>query len=136
LEQNAAGHLYTIDLPPPTAGRPIKPAEAHSVRPAGLTTNWCVPDRLRERQTLLVGTAQEHLEKTLGKLGQVDVFLHDSDHSYEHMLFELATALPFVRRGGYLWADDINTNTAWSEFCARHELPGTVFGGQGVVRKP
>lgn len=136
LERNGYGHLYTIDLPPRATELPVKPSQAHTALPHHLGANWCVPETLRSRQTLLLGPAQEHLPAVLDKLGHVDIFVHDSDHSYAHMLFELELAYRFVRSGGYLWADDIATNSTWDHFCKKHGLVCHNFTGQGVARKP
>jgi predicted O-methyltransferase YrrM len=42
--------------------------------------------------------------------------MHDSEHSYECMSFEFATAWAALREGGVLVADDVNLNSAWAEF--------------------
>jgi len=137
LQRNEEGHLYTIDLPPPqTDQETVATADSHEWRPRLAESNWCVADSLRERQTLLRGRAQEILPKLLRQLGQICMFLHDSDHSYEHFRWELEESYPFVRSGGYLWADDITTNPAWADFCAAHKLPDLCFTSQGATRKP
>lgn len=137
MERNGAGELYTIDLPPSEApaGR-IAPSRASGARPRGLSSNWCVPDALRTRQHLILGSAQEHLPPLLRRLQRVDIFIHDSDHSHVHMLWEFGTAYPFIRSGGYLWSDDILSNTAWRDFCAEIGLERGEFLSQGVARKP
>lgn len=135
LERNGHGHLYTIDLPPQVTDLPVSPSEAHTFLPYHLSANWGVPETLRSNQTLLLGPAEKHLLTLLSKLGHIDIFLHDSDHSYSQMIFELQLAYPFVRSGGYLWADDIGTNSAWYDFCAEHALARQDFTSQGVARK-
>ncbi len=72
----------------------------------------------------------------LRRLGCVDVFIHDSDHSYSHMQWEFRLAFPFLRTGGYLWSDDILGNAAWDDFCREAGLDGRRFLSQGVARKP
>lgn len=137
LERNNYGRLYTIDLRPPEAPTERIPANmAHGMRPKGIhTTKWLLPEHLRARQTLLIGPAQEILSRLLRELGQVDIFFHDSDHSYEHMRWELETAYPFIRKGGMLVADDIRANRAWHHFCVAHHLIGYEFGPFGAARK-
>jgi hypothetical protein len=137
MERNGVGRLYTIDLPPSEAqaGR-IAPSTASGARPRGLSSNWCVPETLRARQQLILGSAEEHLAPLLRRLGSVDVFIHDSDHSQAHMMWEFRTAYPFIRSGGYLWSDDVLSNSAWRDFCAEAGLARTEFLSQGVVRKP
>lgn len=136
LSRNGHGELCTIDLPPAQTNRTVTAAKATEALPGSLRSNWCVRDDLRNRQHLLLGRAQDLLPPSLERLGHVDLFIHDSDHSYAHMLWEFRTAFPFVRSGGYLWSDDILTNTAWRDFCAEVRLPGFEFLSQGVIRKP
>jgi hypothetical protein len=137
MHRNEIGELYTIDLPPePTNRLDLSPVEGHSGLSPGLTANWCVPDSLRDRHHLLLGRAQDHLPSLLDQLQEIDIFIHDSDHSYEHMSWELRTAYPFVRDSGYLWADDIGTNDAWLDFCNEAGVSPEDFTSQGVIHKP
>lgn len=48
------------------------------------------------------------------------MFRHDSDHSYEHIMFEFETIWPLLRVGGILTSDDVHANNAWADFCSRH----------------
>jgi hypothetical protein len=135
LQRNGEGKLYTIDLPPPGETGTVSVNDTHVRRPSALGSNWCVPEWLRDRQALVIGPAQEGLPAVLSQVNEVCIFIHDSDHSYEHMRWELETAYPFVRVGGLLWSDDINTNTAWQDFCAAHGLRRQDFQSQGVALK-
>ena len=127
LARNRTGTLHSIDLPNVQEG---------SVLPEGRTSGWIVPDSLRGRWQLQLGDARELLPRLLGRLDRVDLFLHDSDHSYEAMLFEFEQAYPKLAPGGLLLSDDTHLHTAWDDFCAKHGLcPGRV-GHLGVTRKP
>ena len=79
---------------------------SHERLPKGLSAGWCVPDWLKSRQHLLLGRAEELLASLLEELGEIDVFIHDSLHTYEHMTWEFETAWPYIREGGFLWSDD------------------------------
>ena len=46
----------------------------------------------------------------------VDLWLHDSDHSYWWQNFEYKYALSKLNPGGYLFSDDIDYSTAWAKF--------------------
>jgi methyltransferase family protein len=127
LAVNGTGVLHSIDLPNVQEG---------SVLPDGRTTGWIVPDSLRERWSLHLGDARKLLPEVLGRFDHIDIFLHDSDHSYEHMLFEYEQALPRLEHGGLLMSDDIHLQSAWDDFCAKHDLPPTRVGPLGVTRKP
>lgn len=125
LERNRTGSLYSIDLPDVQEG---------SVLPSGRRTGWIVPDSLRSRWTLRLGDARTLLPELLDTLDSVDVFLHDSDHSYEHMVFEFERALPKLAREGLLLSDDAHMHGAWDDFCTRRGLRPTLLGHLGVTR--
>ena len=136
IERNRAGHLWTVDLaPPPADGRELNPAEGHSFTPHGLTSGWAIPDALLERHTVVLGDAREKLPPLLESLGSIDVFIHDSDHSYQHMMWEFEAAFPYVRPGGVIWSDDILGHSAWPDFCRAHGLEQCDFTSQGAARK-
>ena len=71
---------------------------------------------LRARHDLRLGPAQELLPRALAELATVDVFLHDSDHSYTHMMFEMSLAWHFVRPGGWILADNVEQNASFEDF--------------------
>jgi Methyltransferase domain len=74
-----------------------------------------IPAPLRERWRLTIGRSQDELPQLLQRLGEIDLFVHDSEHSYECMDFEFRTVWPALREGGALVADDWNWNDAFSE---------------------
>ena len=76
------------------------------------------------------------LEPLLQKLGSTDLFLHDSEHSYENMMFEFETTWPFLRRGGILLADDVTANNAFADFVrTKKPIYWTAFGRLRASRK-
>jgi hypothetical protein len=127
LDRNGFGTLHSIDLPNVQEG---------SVLPDGRTSGWIVPDSLRGRWKLQLGDTWVLLPELLESLGRIDIFLHDSDHSYDAMMFEFEQANPMLVPGGVLLSDDTHLHPAWDDFCAKHGLrPGRV-GHLGVTRKP
>jgi predicted O-methyltransferase YrrM len=126
LAANGHGALYSIDLPNVQEG---------SVLPSGRSPGWIVPEWLRERWFLELGDSRELLPPLLERLDQIDIFLHDSDHSYEFMMFEFELALPRVRPGGLLLSDDTHLHSAWDDFCASHGLCPGRLGHLGITRK-
>jgi len=67
--------------------------------------------------SIIFGDSKVILPELLAKLGSIDVFFHDSLHTYEHMMFEFKTALPKIDKGGYLISDDIHLNNSFIDFC-------------------
>jgi len=124
LDRNGRGHLYTIDLPPPPAEPVSLVARSawHERRPPGLGPGWAVPTGLRGRHTLLIGPSERLLAGLLDRLGELDVFFHDSDHSYENMRAEYEAAAARLRPGGVLVSDDVLANRAFFDFCAERRL--------------
>ncbi|MCL0060402.1 class I SAM-dependent methyltransferase [Dehalococcoidia bacterium] len=95
LEENGRGHLYSIDLP--TTER----LEDGSIYPLeGKPVGYNVPRNLRHRWELILGDSRRELHPLLTRLGEIDLFIHDSLHTERHMMWEFETAWPFLRAGG------------------------------------
>ena len=124
LQKNERGALYSIGLSDPqdlAAGKPL---------------GWIVPESLKSRWNLLIGDSRDLLPSLLAKLDTIDVFVHDSLHTYDHMRWEYQTAFPYLRPGGLLFSDDAAWNSAFSEYCrevaAKH---GRILRGVGFLQK-
>ncbi|HEX2287301.1 MAG TPA: class I SAM-dependent methyltransferase [Gaiellaceae bacterium] len=120
LEDNGEGELHSIDLPE-VAGEDYEQGtfwdgKGGAVIPPGKEPGWMVPAELRDRWHLVLGRSQDELPPLLERLGSIDFFMHDSEHSYECMSFEFRAAWDALREGGVLVADDVNVNSAWDEF--------------------
>jgi predicted O-methyltransferase YrrM len=113
MEHNARGKLISIDLP---STDPEILRQGTGELPLGKQTGWAIPDSLRGRHELRSGPSQELLPKALSEVGTVDVFLHDSDHCYTHMMFELSLAWSFIRPGGWVVADNVEQNDCFVDF--------------------
>ena len=106
LDANERGELHSIDLP----------NQPRHQLPEDHSCGWIVPHSLRRRWHLQLGPAQELLKPLLNDLERVDLFLHDSDHSFEHMMFEFHAVWEALIPGGLLVADDISLNLAFDQF--------------------
>lgn len=139
LAQNGKGQLVTIDLPPTTIADGLVDVEEtgwHEVLPQGMTSGWAIPDRLRDKHRLVLGDARQVLPDVLAEAGSVDIFIHDSDHSYDHMSWEFEQAWPSIRPGGLLLSDDILANRAFDDFVQRHGASAHKLGNLGAIVKP
>jgi predicted O-methyltransferase YrrM len=69
----------------------------------------------------------------------IDMFFHDSDHSYRNQEHEYSVFYERLRPGGFLVSDDIDASYAFLDFCRRHSVrPGVLIAQRkllGVVRK-
>jgi predicted O-methyltransferase YrrM len=118
LADNEFGTLYSIDLPTVGSTERVN-ADGRVDRSHVETearTGALVPPSLRKRWELTLGDATVELPALLARLGSIDIFFHDSDHSYGHQLWEYRTAWPVLREGGYLASDDVDWTAAFSDF--------------------
>ena len=124
LQANDRGTLYSIGLDDP------------EYLPAGKSLGWMVTEGLRSRWRLMVGDARDLLPKLLSDVASIDVFIHDSLHTYEHMFWEYQSAYPHLREGGLLVSDDAMWNSAFREFAretgAKH---AQIIRGVGFLQK-
>jgi predicted O-methyltransferase YrrM len=106
LADNDHGHLHSIDLPPT------------NLYLAGQVAR-VVPDALRSRWTYHWGHAKRLLPRVFGCVEVApQLFIHDSDHSYDHMRWELEQAWDALGTPGVLLADDADVHTAVGDVAA------------------
>jgi hypothetical protein len=103
LERNGVGHLWSIDLPP----------LEHIYQDQ---TGMAVSSRFQARWTYIRGSSSRRLPGLLSKLGQIDLFIHDSLHSEHNVRFELDKAWAALRPGGAVVVDDIDANWGFQTF--------------------
>lgn len=123
LQDNGKGELYSIDR--------------RDRVPQGYPTGWLVSESLKPYWHLVLGNSRIVLPILLRQLKSIDIFLHDSDHAYETMIFEYETSWKYLKDGGVLLSDDVDYSVAFSEFalktgCSNIALglfPRSVFGG-------
>lgn len=139
LDDNKTGKLYSIDLPCEEGKVYEKEYFATGLKvipiPKGKQSGWIIPDSLRGRWKLIIGRSSEVLMPTLRELNSIDVFLHDSEHSYENMMWEYQTAYPFIKPGGLLLSDDVPKNDAFQEFSLSTGTKGYTYGNMGALKK-
>lgn len=79
-----------------------------------------IPNELRSGANFVPmrGKVEDFL-KGDGLPSPIDMFLHDSSHSYKHMLWEFQQFWPRLRDGGLLVSHDVQMNAAFPEFVTR-----------------
>ncbi|MEX2252534.1 MAG: class I SAM-dependent methyltransferase [Thermoleophilaceae bacterium] len=105
LERNGAGLLHSVDRPPVEAG-------------ADDYVGVLVPEALRHRHELLRGSSKRILPGLLDRVGMVELFVHDSLHTYRNIQRELRMVTPRLASPAVVVADDA-VNTAFSDWAAR-----------------
>jgi len=124
----ARGQLFSVELP-----RVLGDGQA--------AVGSVVPDALKSRWTLKLGPSRTTLPLILREASPIDIFLHDSDHTYASQTFEYRTAWPHIRSGGLLLSDDV-ANPALMDFArevgVQPRLIGEVAHGAaiGMLVKP
>jgi Methyltransferase domain len=103
---NRKGTLISVDLPPLGGD-----ADRH--------VGVLIPEGLKENWRLHRGPAKRILPGLINSIKEVDIFVHDSLHTYRHMNFEFETAWPRVRPGGAVVADNVDLNQAFEDFIRR-----------------
>lgn len=84
--------------------------------------------------------ASRDIDDILAEIGEMDVFIHDSDHSYRHQIKEYEAAWLHLKPGGFLVSDDVSWSNAFIDFCQRIGLQPVILSEApkvaGVVQKP
>jgi len=127
------GHLYSIDMPyheiidQKDILRRIGISSKDETRfggviPIGKKIGWLVPEKLRVYWSLFLGDSKKILPKLLSDLGNIDIFNHDSHHSYRHMSFEYSVNWNHLSEGGLLCSHDILQNYAFDDFVKKNDI--------------
>jgi len=123
LKDNNYGKLYSIEITQILAN--------------GREAGWIIPSDLKSRWELLIGNSLEVLPILCRSLHSIDIFIHDSEHSYPVMFGEYLIVWPYIRSGGFLISDDTGENEAFINFSQRVNVPACwTLRGYGILRKP
>ena len=139
LEENKHGELYSIDLPWRGCSMYSKrnfPHEGEAwVQLRESQSGWLIPDYLRHRWQLILGRSSEKLPPLLERLVRIDIFLHDSEHSYQNMLWEYRAAWAYLKCKGILLSHNVDMNDAFSHFCKSVNVKGFLLANMGGIMK-
>lgn len=143
LNKNQEGTLYSIDLPKFYSGNQPGSyittegnSELNAFVPEGREPGWLVPNHLRNRWRLILGDSKVELPKLVLALEKIDIFYHDSDHSYDYMFFEYQNVWPKISRDGFLLSDDIKWNYAFNDFFEKIKVSYIhKYRGFGIIKK-
>jgi len=105
-DNQVAGRLHSIDLGLTYCSGKLPTKEIGGLVPANLRSMW----------DLRIGDSKELLPELTRELPRIDMFYHDSDHTYQHMQFEFETVWNSIPKGGVLCSDDVHLNSAFADF--------------------
>jgi len=100
LERNGGGRLISIDLPP--------------LGVSARVTGAIVPDRLRERWTLIRGVSTRVLPSVLRDLPPVGLFVHDSLFTQRNACEEYERVLPHLASHSAIVANRVDLSDAFA----------------------
>ena len=138
IKENGTGKLISIDLPNYDPNGYIYSNDKKTADPVyvkrTLGTGWLVDESLRHNWQLILMSSGEALPEIRGP---IDMFFHDSEHSFENMMFEFEWAKEHLNNGGFIVSDDINWNDAFYQFSEKHSNEFEIWNekGPGVLRK-
>ena len=103
LAMNGAGELHSVDR------APVRPGVEDYI-------GALVPDELRSRWTLHRGTSRRLLPRLLREIEAPALFIHDSQHTYRNIRWELQTVAPYLTRPAGVVVDDATGNLAFANW--------------------
>ena len=113
-----SGVLHSIDLG-------VKYGEEDEEYPVG----FLVPEKLRRKWHFHKGNANVLLEPLLEDIGTIQLFYHDSLHTYRHVYFELECAWKHMERG-VLLVDNYEFTGAPKQFARASDAPLVRLSGR------
>ena len=127
LDANQSGTLHSIDSV-------FRPWQNEGMIGA------IIPDDLKKRWNLNLGKSSEKLQETFDKLDDVDLFIHDSLHTYKNMIFEFECAEKNLSEHGMIISDDVLDNDSFFNFTSKKRLENILIkvkddSGLGLIIK-
>lgn len=136
LEENGQGKLYSIDLPEyEDEEDDLWEGKGTAVVPKGKEPGWVVPENLRERWELTIGDSNYRLPELLEEMQSLDMFIHDSEHSYQTMMLEMSLAWRTLGEEGIMVIDDFYLNEAFDHFAQGQCIEKFKIGDYGLLFK-
>ena len=123
MDKNNFGHLYSIELP-------VVGLLQDKQFISDIEIGMLVSESIRNRWTLLLGDSKIELPKLVEKIGNFDIFFHDSLHTYEHMKFEFELAKKYSK---VIMSHDIACNDAFPELVKGKDYSVLKRENLGVV---
>lgn len=133
-DNNNGGKLYSIDLPFQWYIYGSHKLHMDSLLP-GEKPGHLIPHHLKTKWNLILGNTNNKLPDLMKKLGMIDIFFHDSEHSDKTMLFEYNQSWPYIKQGGLLMSDDVSYSKAFDQFSEEKKVKKIIFRNLGLIQK-
>ena len=115
LNLNGRGHLWSIDIANPLNAR------VHGQEGAAVT------ESCRPRWTYVEGESSKRMPPLVKEVGKLELFVHDSLHTFKNTLFEMEQAASVMPPGGVMLIDDIRSHDGFTTFARRHPEFKTIL---------
>ncbi|MFH1063149.1 MAG: class I SAM-dependent methyltransferase [Candidatus Omnitrophota bacterium] len=135
LCDNDYGKLISVDLPAIEVIDGSTDRMSETTLPSNCSAGWVIPSYLRTRHQLILGDAKKILPDLFQEYPEIDIFFHDSLHTFEHQYFEYSIAWPHLIKGGLLISDDIFWSSAFHRFCKEKNRNYVRLKYMGAVKK-
>ncbi|MBU4419366.1 MAG: class I SAM-dependent methyltransferase, partial [Candidatus Omnitrophica bacterium] len=93
-----------------------------------------VPQDMRKYIIFKAGRSNDVLPNLLKDNPKIDIFFHDSEHSYRNVIWECMTIWPYLKTGGYILVHDVSHNSAFKEVSSKMEI-STKEDDLGIFKK-
>ncbi len=99
-----------------------------------------IPDELRKRWSFNFGSSNDRLQEVFNDINNVQIFIHDSLHTYKNMMFEFNCAEKNLGKDGIIISDDVLDNDAFFDFTNQKRLENYLVKvkhdlGLGIIIK-
>jgi len=127
LDTNNSGMLYSIDSV-------FRPWQNENM------IGKIIPDNLKNKWKLNLGKSSEKLYEIFNQINDIDIFIHDSLHTYKNMIFEFECAEKNLKNNGIIISDDVLGNDAFYNFSNEKKLKSYLINvkndsGLGIITK-
>lgn len=116
LKKNGKGKLVSIDLPSTQKSGPKNQDGFFDLLPPRKTSGWIIPERLKLKWNIHFNRSCTIMKSKKFLSESIDIFIHDSEHTFQTMWFELNTAWELLNKNGLLICDNIDCNPSFFEF--------------------
>ncbi len=83
---------------------------------------FAIPAALKTNFKLVRGKSQEKIDEVLRSIEKVDVFFHDSEHTYNNIMFELNSVWPKLSKNYLIMVDNYDWTDAPKDFANERGL--------------
>ena len=121
-KKNGFGKLISVDIK----------NDVGVIVPKNLKSNWDLK--------VLEGDLRNSFKNLVLSIPKIDIFLHDSDHSYGWQSFEYNIAFNKINKNGLFVSDDIDSSCAFIDFYKRlngYEMLNFVTNSKvlGIIKR-